>query len=462
MARRQGGTLGTFTPLSTPNAPTIGSVTTEIGSASVAFTAPTNTGDGAVTSYIVTAVNESTGESSGATGTESPITVSPGGGTFKIRAQAVNNFGPGRLSEFLTGQSILSGAELYGWGSGGNGRIGDNTVIDHSSPVQVGALTTWRQASVGVNFTLALTTDGKMWSWGRASTYGQTGHNDTVDRSSPVQIGALTTWNKIAVGDNHSHALKTDGTLWSWGRNSDGQLGLDDTVDRSSPVQIGALTTWASISAGAKQAFAITTSGALYAWGSGGLGRLGTGNTDYVSSPVQVGALTNWYKISSGVSHTLAIKTDGTLWGWGGNYNGALGTNNQTDYSSPVIVGALTSWTDIGTGDESSGAISAGRLFSFGKNASGQLGLNDTTRRLSPVQVGALTNWLSVSAAFLHSAAVKTDGTLWTWGNGSIGRLGDGTTVSKSSPVQIGALTDWVAVDTGPSAVNTTALVGVV
>jgi alpha-tubulin suppressor-like RCC1 family protein len=73
-----------------------------------------------------------------------------------------------------------------------------------------------------------------------------------------------------------------------------------------------------------------------------------------------------------------------------------------------------------------------------------------------------LTNWLSVSAAFLHSAAVKTDGTLWTWGNGSIGRLGDGTTVSKSSPVQIGALTDWVAVDTGPSAVNTTALVGVV
>jgi len=462
MPRRQGGSLSGFTPLSTPNAPTDLSVSTSIGSASVSFTAPSDTGDAAVTSYIVTAVNESTGASSGATGTESPISISPGGGTFKIRAQAVNGFGPGRLSEFLTGQSILSGAELYGWGSGGNGRIGDNTTTDHSSPVQVGALTTWRQASVGTNFTLALTTDGKMWSWGRASPYGQLGHNDAVDRSSPVQIGALTTWDKIAVGSTQSHALKTDGTLWSWGKNADGQLGLDDTVNRSSPVQIGALTTWASISAGAKQAFAITTSGALYAWGSGGAGRLGTGNTDYVSSPVQVGLLTNWHKTSSGINHTLAIKTDGTLWSWGNNYNGALGRNNQTSYSSPVAVGALTSWTDIGAGDDFSGAISAGRLFSFGKNTSGQLGLNDTTRRLSPVQVGALTNWLSVSAASSHSAAVKTDGTLWTWGNGSIGRLGDGTTVSKSSPVQIGALTDWVAVDTSSDAVNTTALVGVV
>jgi hypothetical protein len=77
MARRQGGTLGGFTPLSTPNAPTGLSVSTSIGSASVSFTAPTDTGDGAVTSYIVTAIDESTGASFGATGSASPITVSP-------------------------------------------------------------------------------------------------------------------------------------------------------------------------------------------------------------------------------------------------------------------------------------------------------------------------------------------------------------------------------------------------
>jgi hypothetical protein len=77
MARRQGGTLGGFTPLSTPNAPTGLSVSTSIGSASVSFTAPTDTGDGAVTSYIVTAIDESTGASTGATGSASPITAPP-------------------------------------------------------------------------------------------------------------------------------------------------------------------------------------------------------------------------------------------------------------------------------------------------------------------------------------------------------------------------------------------------
>jgi hypothetical protein len=123
MARRQGGTLGTFTPLSTPNAPTDLSVSTSIGSASVSFTAPTDTGDDAVTSYIVTAIDESTGASSGTTGSASPITISPGSGTFKIRAQAVNGFGPGRLTEFSTGNSIPSGVELYSWGRGTEGQL---------------------------------------------------------------------------------------------------------------------------------------------------------------------------------------------------------------------------------------------------------------------------------------------------------------------------------------------------
>jgi alpha-tubulin suppressor-like RCC1 family protein len=241
--------------------------------------------------------------------------------------------------------------ELYAWGRNDYGQLGLGNTANRSSPVQVGALADWAQFSTtGDAHSLAVTADGKLYAWGRGGN-GRLGLGNTVYRSSPVQVGALTTWAQSAASGLFSAALKTDGTLWSWGENGDGQLGQNDTVDRSSPVQIGALTTWASISVGEKQAFAVTVSGELYVWGSGGSGRLGTGNTNYVSSPVQVGSLTNWHKTSSGVNHTLAIKTDGTLWAWGQNYNGALGTNNQTTYSSPVIVGALTSWTDIATGD---------------------------------------------------------------------------------------------------------------
>jgi alpha-tubulin suppressor-like RCC1 family protein len=113
--------------------------------------------------------------------------------------------------------------------------------------------------------------------------------------------------------------------LWSWGRNHQGQLGLGDTTNRSSPVQIGALTTWLDISEGQEHSMAIKTDGTIWAWGYGYYGALGLGNTTARSSPVQIGALTSWSKVSAGSNHNMAVKTDGTLWTWGYNADGRLG-----------------------------------------------------------------------------------------------------------------------------------------
>jgi alpha-tubulin suppressor-like RCC1 family protein len=99
------------------------------------------------------------------------------------------------------------------------------------------------QLSGGGVQSLAVKTNGTLWSWGRGA-FGSLGLNDTANQSSPVQVGALTEWLESAAGTYHSVAVKNTGTLWSWGANSNGQLGLNDTVGRSSPVQVGALTTW--------------------------------------------------------------------------------------------------------------------------------------------------------------------------------------------------------------------------
>jgi alpha-tubulin suppressor-like RCC1 family protein len=129
--------------------------------------------------------------------------------------------------------------------------------------------------------------------------------------SSPVQVGALTTWSKVAAGNFHSLAIKTDGTLWSWGRNSEAQLGLGDTSARSSPVQVGALATWAMVSGGGSFSLAVKTDGTLWAWGENSYGQLGLGNQSQISSPVQVGTKTNWLStgFSAGEYHTLAIRS---------------------------------------------------------------------------------------------------------------------------------------------------------
>ncbi len=461
MATSKGGYVdGGSDLLKAPDAPTITSVTNGIGTMSVAFTAPANPGGSAVTGYTVTAINESTGASVGATGSASPISISPGSGTFKVRAAAANVYGPGRVSAFDTGNVVYAGAELYAWGLNSGGQLGDGTRINHSSPVQIGALTDWAQVAAGQNFTASIKTDGTLWTWGDNTPDGQLGDGTRIDRSSPVQIGALTNWAQVSAGASHAASIKTDGTLWTWGLNSTGQLGQNTVFSRSSPVQVGALTDWAQVSAFGVSAASIKTDGTLWAWGTNG-GILGDGTAINRSSPVQIGALTNWSYVAGGRNHIAAVKTDGTLWAWGINTRGQLGQGNVVARSSPVQVGALTNWSHVAAGYYHTASIKAdSTLWSWGYNTSGQLGDGTIINRSSPVQVGGLTDWAHLSAGGYNTTSVKTDGTLWAWGaNTQGGQLGDDTVVNKSSPIQVGALTNWAKVASGRF--HTAALYGV-
>ena len=207
--------------------------------------------------------------------------------------------------------SVTTDGELYAWGLNSYGQLGDNTVASKSSPVQVGALTTWSQvsAAIGGNFTAAIKTDNTLWTWGQ-NNYGNLGIGTAsgTNKSSPVQIGALTTWAQVSLGRFHSIAVTTSGALYAWGRAiTDGALG-DNTVDnKSSPVQIGALTNWSQVSAGSYHTAAVKTDGTLWAWGRGTNGRLGDGTVDNKSSPVQIGALTDWLRTAGGENNTLAL-----------------------------------------------------------------------------------------------------------------------------------------------------------
>jgi len=139
--------------------------------------------------------------------------------------------------------------------------------------------------------------------------------------------------------------------MWSWGQNNQGQLGLGNTTYYSSPKQIGALTTWSNVANGSYlSGFALKTDGTVWTWGQNSYGQLGIGNITKYSSPKQVGSLTTWLSIAAGYYSCYSIKTDGTLWSWGTNGNGQLGLNNVTDYSSPKQVGSLTSWSKINAG----------------------------------------------------------------------------------------------------------------
>jgi alpha-tubulin suppressor-like RCC1 family protein len=438
-----------YNPLKVPNPPTIDTVTPGAGQGSVAFTAPSNVGGSAITSFTVLVTDSSSGATFSNTGVSSPIVVTglTNGNTYTAKVLAVNSYGPSAFSAPSGSFSPLT-FSLYSWGLNSDGQLGQNTITNLSSPVQVGALTDWSQATGGTNFSAAVRTNGTLWSWGDNAN-GELGQGDVTIRSSPVQVGALTDWAQVSGGNEFCAAVKTNGTLWSWGNGDNGRLGHNDRNNLSSPRQVGTLTDWSQVSTGTNFCAAVKTNGTLWSWGDNDSGQLGQGSRIARSSPVQVGALTDWSQVSAGSNFCAAIKTNGTLWSWGLNQDGQLGQNiaRTIARSSPVQVGGAD-WAQLSCGNDFCAAVKTnGTLWAWGLG--GVTGQNNVINRSSPVQVGALTDWSQVSAGLGFCAAIKTNGSLWTWGSGNAGRSGQGDTIDRSSPVQVGALTTWDTIGQG-------------
>lgn len=201
--------------------------------------------------------------------------------------------------------AIRTDGTLWAWGNNSVGRLGIGSTLDKSSPTQVGALTNWEKVALG-DGGAAIKTDNTLWMWG-FNTNGVLGQNNRINRSAPVQVGGAE-WAEVSVGAS-AVAVKTDGTLWAWGNRDFGQIGDNAVVSRSSPVQIGALTNWLKPPLGASNNSnaCLKTDGTLWTWGKNDLGQLGQNDISNRSSPVQVGALTNWSSVSVGADSFLSL-----------------------------------------------------------------------------------------------------------------------------------------------------------
>jgi len=308
-------------------------------------------------------------------------------------------------ANFKHSLALKGDGTVWAWGRGSYGELGDGTNKDHKSPVQVSNLSDVIAISAGGGHSLALKSDGTVWAWGR-NIYGQLGDGTNVKyRDTPVQV--LTSEGvgfsgviAISGGYDYSLALKSDGTVWAWGVNSFWQLGDGTNVGyRCTPVQVMTsegvgLSGVTSISSGNHHALALKSDGTVWAWGRNAMGQLGDGMTTNGHSPVQVSGLSGIVAITVNGAHSLALKSDGTVWAWGQNQYGRLGDGTTTDRDMPVQVSNLSGVVAITAGQCHSMALKDdGTVWAWGYNHDGQLGDGTTTLyagRHTPVQVVGL------------------------------------------------------------------------
>ncbi|WP_460396992.1 RCC1 domain-containing protein [Actinophytocola sediminis] len=280
---------------------------------------------------------------------------------------------------------------------------------------------------------------------------------------TPTPVAALSGIRAVVGGgDTNGYALRTDGTVWTWGNNGSGRLGNGWTTYQGSygggsvvPVPVLGLTNVTAIAGDSWGAYALRSDGTVWAWGSGGQGRLGNGQTRDAAVPVQVTGLTDVIAIANSWGNGYALRQNGTVMAWGYNGAGQLGDGTDVEQTTVPVQVPLTEVTAIASGGNGAYAVRTdGTVWAWGTNDSGQLGNGqpcDTSACMSrvPVQVSGLVGVHALTASMNNTYALHEDGSVWAWGRSHNGQLGNGvecdpttTTCESRVPVQVSGLTD--------------------
>lgn len=404
--------------------------------------------------------------------------------------------------------ALRSDGTLFAWGTNDGGQLGIGVVGGiKTTPMLVagiGSASLDRVIAIaaGSFHTIALRADGTVAAWGD-DTDGQLGNGSLLgNQSTPkvvvssLGIGSLTNVVAISSGSVFNLALRGDGSVVAWGGNGSGELGDGSTSTRQSPVVVqrtGNLTGIAAIAAGGANSmavlavgsetnaiaplaavnsivvhglgldpvsdttgtvamsigqganFALLADGTPRAFGVNGVGQLGIGTTVNAATPTPVkgvggvGVLANVVAMAAGQTHTLALRSDGTVVAWGSNSAGTLGNGSIGGFSTvpvqvvgPGGVGVLTDIVAVSAGFIHSMALkSDGTLWVWGSNVAGQLGAGLLgVLQTSPVQVtttaGPLNRIVSMAAGSTHSVALRSDGVVFAWGDDSSEQIGNG------------------------------------
>jgi alpha-tubulin suppressor-like RCC1 family protein len=210
-------------------------------------------------------------------------------------------------NDYTFGLSIYDG--LFSWGRNDFGQLGDGTTTNKTS---IGNIVQYdfKTVACGEFHTVGITLSNQLKATGK-NDYGQLGRNNLTNSSSFVTIGSDSDWKQVSCNGNYSIAIKTNGTMWSWGSNYEGQLGVGVGIaSTAKPMQVGTDINWKQVSCGKSCTVAVKTDGSIWSWGLNDNNQLGLGNSfdSIVYTPTQIGSNYDWKTSSVGDSNFYAIR----------------------------------------------------------------------------------------------------------------------------------------------------------
>lgn len=425
-------------------------------------------------------------------------------------------------SEVIAGNNhslvLCTDGRLYAVGNNFGGQLGDNTTTASDTLVEVqfpSGVTSWKTVAAGAYFSLAIGSDGNLYAWGQGNS-GQIGNGATsnalVPTLAPMPSG-VTGWTSIAGGASFMLAVANNGMIYGAGYDGNSELGNNNNIksDTLTPAVMPATVTgFTSIAAGHNNGLAIAKDGRLYAWGENQYGQVGDGTTNKALIPtlvnvsgLSVPALATpangsgmtvgstslaWSSASGATSYELQISTVNSFTNDVVDTAGISGTSFSVGkYLGPVLTLGTTYYWRIAATDAMGGAYSSAwtfstpgspdtagtrlaaqtnssssyfinrndSLFAWGNNQYGQLGGTpssvDSVASAIPFPSG-VTEWLQVAGGQNHTVALGNDGNIYEWGQNNDGQLGNGTTTNSSTPVTVpmpAGVTYWKAIAAG-------------
>jgi alpha-tubulin suppressor-like RCC1 family protein len=333
--------------------------------------------------------------------------------------------------------AVMSNGELICWGKGDSGQLGNGFHDNSSTPVRVIGLGEVIQVSAGASHTCAVSRDGTAHCWG-SNSGGKLGDGTSTTRTTPVTVSTVgETLREVSVGETHSCGLSSNGKVYCWGRGSSGQIGNNSILDSAQPALVEGISDAIQVAAGAYHNCALRANGTASCWGWNGTGQLGIPISIRQSQiPTTVPDLSDGISIQAGNYHTCVLFKDGVVECFGHVSQGILGNGNlvSTTHTLQMVLSG-ENFKRISSGFDHNCALNTdGEAFCFGNNNNGQLGLDGEFSSFIPRRVESERIFTRIAAGSQFTCALQKQGKIFCWGSNQSGELGFGSKLNTRAP----------------------------